>query len=206
MKIAIEGMDGVGKTTIAKMIAKSENMLYIDKPLKEIFDTEIINGKDNLASISSNIYKLDDEILKAWFFGMGNLYTFIKYKDRDLIVDRHFASNYFWNGSDRSKNIFKNMIDLVGKPDLTILLYATIETRLKRIYERNSNDYDLADKEKHVIGYDKMIDFLDEFQIPYVLVNTENKSINDVYIEIKEIIRLLKNELHVKNKVKSRIK
>ena len=34
IKIAIEGMDGVGKTTIAKRIANEYQMLYIEKPLE----------------------------------------------------------------------------------------------------------------------------------------------------------------------------
>lgn len=36
--IAIEGMDGVGKSTIAKMIANDFKMKYIEKPLTNLFD------------------------------------------------------------------------------------------------------------------------------------------------------------------------
>ena len=95
MKIAIEGMDGVGKTTIAKMVANSNNMIYVEKPLTNLFETEDKDGKKILAKVSEKIYEFDDEAIKAWFFGMGNIYTFLKYKESDLIIDRHFASNYF---------------------------------------------------------------------------------------------------------------
>lgn len=202
MKIAIEGMDGVGKSTIAKLIADKHDMTYIEKPLTEIFELENIEGKKALAEISSNIYNLDNEIIKAWFFGMGNIYTFLKYQDTDLVIDRHFASNYFWNGTDKTDPIFKNMIELIGKPDITILLYASVETRLKRLYKRNPSDYDLNDKEKHVLGYDKMISFLENYNIPYVVVDTEGKMPEEVFSEVNEIVENIKKENFVKKLVK----
>lgn len=189
MKIAIEGMDGVGKSTVAKAITEEYGFKYIEKPMNEIFNTPSFNGKDVLDEVSRNIYDLDTKILKAWFFGLGNLYTFDKYKDEDLVIDRHFVSNYFWNGNEHSNIIYRTMIELIGVPDLTILLYATPKTRLERLYLRNPNDYDLTDTEKHVDGYDKMIEFLDSFDIPYVLVNTEDKNENEVIEEVKEKIQ-----------------
>lgn len=194
MKIAIEGMDGVGKSTIAKKIAKSLGYVYLDKPLKELFQTEKINGEELLSIISNKIYDFDEEIIKAWFFGMGNIYSFLKYKNEDLIIDRHFASNYFWNGTSETNCIFENMIDLIGVPDLTIVLYASVKTRLERIYSRNSNDYDLKDAEKHVDGYDKILNFLNSFSVPHVFVNTENKTEDEVYTEVKDIINKYKEK------------
>ena len=201
MKIAIEGMDGVGKSTIAKLISDKNDLMYLEKPLTNLMETKDIDGKRNLQNISENIYDLDDEILKAWFFGLGNLYSFINYKDKDLIIDRHFASNYFWNGTERSKPIYKLMMNIIGKPDITIVLYASVKTRLERIAKRNNTDYDLIDKEKHVYGYDKMINFLKEFDIPYVIIDTEEKSIEDICAEIQKIIDSYKIDNKVKKKV-----
>lgn len=201
--IAIEGMDGVGKTTIAKMLAEDYSFKYIEKPLSYIFDTKILSGNINLREISKNIYNFNDEILKAWFFGLGNLYTILKYEGEDLMIDRHFVSNYFWNGNERSNRVFQVMIDLIGKPDLTVILYASPKTRMKRIYARNKNDYDLTDQEKQVDGYDKMIAFVNDFQIPYVIVNTENKSMDEVYQEVTNIIQDLKKRKHDKLLIKN---
>ena len=201
--IAIEGMDGVGKTTIAKMLAEDYSFKYIEKPLSYIFDTKILSGNINLREISKNIYNFNDEILKAWFFGLGNLYTILKYEGEDLMIDRHFVSNYFWNGNERSNRVFQVMIDLIGKPDLTVILYASPKTRMKRIYARNKNDYDLTDQEKQVDGYDKMIAFVNDFQLPYVIVNTENKSMDEVYQEVTNIIQDLKKRKHDKVLIKN---
>lgn len=202
MKIAIEGMDGVGKSTISKLIAEKNHMIYLEKPLTEIFELKNIEGKKVLAEVSSNIYNLDNEIIKAWFFGMGNVYSFLKYKDCDLVIDRHFASNYFWNGTKRTDPIFRNMIELIGKPDITILLYASVKTRLERLYKRNPNDDDLNDPEKHILGYDKMISFLNDFEIPYVIVNTEGKTLEEVFNEVNGIVQSTKKKYYQKKLVK----
>ena len=80
------------------------------------------------------------------------------------------------------------MIELIGVPDLTIVLTASIQSRMERLYKRNPNDYDLADMEKHVKGDDKMINFLREFNIPFVEVNTDNKNVDEVYEEVRNIV------------------
>ncbi len=188
MKIAIEGMDGVGKSTIARKVAEKHNFSYMEKPLAELFETPSTDGMTNLMEIVSNIYKLRDERLKAWFFGLGNLHSFISHEDEDIVLDRHFASNYFWNGSESSKPIFSLMKEFISVPDLTIVLYASVETRMKRIRDRDSKDFDLVDPEKKVDGYDKMLAFLNEFEIPYVLINTENKSIEEVFEEVDKVV------------------
>ena len=38
MKIAIEGMDGVGKSTIAKELAKRNEFTYIGDAIHKVFD------------------------------------------------------------------------------------------------------------------------------------------------------------------------
>jgi len=188
MKIAIEGMDGVGKSTIARMIADKYGFEYLEKPLAELFVTEDADGITNLMNIAPNIYAAEDDIIKAWFFGLGNLQSILNHKNDDVIIDRHFASNYFWNGSEKTKPIFELLLNYVSIPDITILLYASPETRIRRISLRNKNDSDLTDPEKHVLGYDKMIAFLEEFKIPYVVVDTENKDINGVFEEVSKIV------------------
>ena len=188
MKIAIEGMDGVGKTTLAKKLAQEYNFKYIEKPLMDFFEIDNLDTKAIYGQICDKLYQFNSEIPKAWFFGLGNVYTFLKYKDENIIIDRHFASNYFWNGTEETNCIFKTMIDLVGVPDLTIVLYASIKTRNNRLKSRDALDRDIYDPEKQVLGSDKMINFLENFHIPYVLINTEGKTKEEVFNESKLII------------------
>ena len=202
MKIAIEGMDGVGKSTIAKRMAEKFNMVYLEKPILNLFKNSSGNEIQLFNDVCQNIYNLDNEVLKAWFFGLGNLYSFIEYENEDIIVDRHFASNYFWNGTKRSNIVYQTMINLIGVPDITIVLYAPWEVRKNRIKSRNVNDYDLTDKDKMVDGYAKMYKFLDDFSVPYCVVDTENKDIDEVTNIVAQII----NDHKTKNKVLKRKK
>lgn len=82
--------------------------------------------------ILNKMYGINDSIIKSWMIGLGNLYVFRQFQNKNIIIDRHFASNYFWNGSQESKIVFKTMIELIGVPDITFLLYASTETRKKR--------------------------------------------------------------------------
>lgn len=40
MKIAIEGMDGVGKTTVAKQLAERNNFRYVGNAIHKLFGIE----------------------------------------------------------------------------------------------------------------------------------------------------------------------
>ena len=126
--------------------------------------------------------------MKAWVIGLGNIYSCRNFKNQNLILDRHLVSNYFWNGTKESKIIFKTIIDIIGKPDMTILLFANPETRVKRMKLRNPNDNDIMDPEKMVLGYDKMKVFLDEFKISYIPINTENENENKVYEKVYKLV------------------
>lgn len=198
MKIAIEGMDGVGKTTIAKKIAEDNGLMYIDKPLHYFFEDNAENGYADLMKMANRLYDVDDPVIRSWFFGLGNLVCFRKFKDQGFVVDRHFVSNYFWNGSDESHRVYESMINIIGVPDLTILLYATPETRLERLIKRDPNDKDITDPEKKVDGYDKMLKFVELFKLPYLFINTEDKTIDEIVNEIN--IELDKLCVSVNNK------
>lgn len=189
MKIAIEGMDGVGKTTMAKKIAKDFDFLYIDKPLHYLLTGTEEEAYAELSKILRKMYDLDDSIIKAWMIGLGNIYSCRQFKDRNIVLDRHLVSNYFWNGNEESNTIFKVLIELIGVPDLTILLYASPETRKDRLFVRNMKDRDILDPEINVEGYDKMKEFLEKFKIPYVQINTENKNIDEVYEMVRKYIK-----------------
>lgn len=195
MKIAIEGMDGVGKTTIAKKLAEDLNFMYVDKPLHYLLDGTEDETYMKLNNILRKMYNLDDYVIKAWMIGLGNLYSCRHFKNENIILDRHLVSNYFWNGSEESNIVFRTLIDLIGVPDMTILLYASTKTRQERLALRDNKDRDLFDPEILVEGYEKMKNFLEEFNIPYIPINTENKTLEDVYRTVyQEVEKYMKKE------------
>ncbi len=184
MLIAIEGMDGVGKTTIAKSIEKEFNFLYVKDPLKDLFEID----NEHLVKISNKVFNSSNDCLIAWYLGLGDAFSLSMYKNQNVIMDRHILLNYFWNGNAKTEPIFKTQIEMFGKPDLTILLVANPEVRMKRIAARNPNDPDLSKQTMKKYGYDKMIYFLEKYNYHYEIINTDNLSIADTLNKCKDII------------------
>lgn len=189
MIIAIEGMDGSGKSTIARKLSEANDFVLQFSPNKSFFGMTT----EEYGLLCNRVYSLKDERLKAWFFGFGNLIQATKNIDRGMILDRHLLSNYFWNGTERSENIYKLLLEILGKPDLTIILYASAETRAKRIHERDVNDKDLSDPKKFILGYDKMIKFAKSYKLPFLIINTEKFSENQVFKICNSLINKIKN-------------
>ena len=189
MKIAIEGMDGVGKTTIAQELAKRNNYTYIGNAIHQLFG---ITYKDSsyykmFQSKEDEIFlRSGNDIIRAWLCSLGNIYTATQVKDKDIIVDRHILSNFQQNGTRENIKIYQTLIELIGIPDMSVILYASPEVRLERIYNRNKEDKDLRDKSIITDEYNKMIKFAEKFKMPYIVINTERKSIENIIQEIEE--------------------
>ena len=189
MKIAIEGMDGVGKTTIAQELAKRNNYTYIGNAIHQLFG---ITYKDSsyykmFQSKEDEIFlRSGNDIIRAWLCSLGNIYTATQVKDKDIIVDRHILSNFQQNGTRENIKIYQTLIELIGIPDMSVILYASPEVRLERIYNRNKEDKDLRDKSIITDEYNKMIKFAEKFKMPYIVINTERTSIENIIQEIEE--------------------
>lgn len=185
MIVAIEGMDGVGKTTIAKSIENDLMFKYVKDPLKELFEID----NEHLVKISDKIFNCGNDKLISWYLGLGDSYALNAHQNDDIVMDRHILLNYFWNGNDKTEKIFEMQIEMFGKPDLTILLLAGPETRMKRIADRNPNDPDLQKPTMREYGYDKMINFLNKYKFNYIIIDTETLSIENTIEQCKEKIK-----------------
>ena len=150
---------------------KAEAFLAMNEQNKLIADKE--RYRPYLENVLSRIpYNKKDEFIRR------NL------KGENIVIDRHLVSNYYWNGSIDSDPVFKALIETSGTPDLTILLYATPKTRMERLAKRDKNDPDLSDPEKKDDGYAKMLGFLQNFNMPYLVIDTDQLSLD----EVKEIV------------------
>lgn len=185
MIVAVEGMDGVGKTTVAKYIQDKYKLKYVKEPLSDLFNL----SKDDLLNISEVVFKCHDERIIAWYLALGDAFALSKYHDDNIIMDRHVLLNYFWNGTDASEEIFNLEQRMFGKPDLTILLYASPQERRKRIEMRNPHDPDLKKDKMWIDGYDKMIDYLKRYDYNYILVDTDDLSMEETLLKIDDIIK-----------------
>lgn len=194
MMIAVEGMDGVGKTAISKHICEQFGFNYIEKPLHYFYNDGADKEYEDLMKVANRMYDINDSIVKSWYFSLGDIYVARMFADQDVVIDRHLVSNYYWNGDYESELIFKTLIETSGTPDLTILLYATPKTRMERLKKRNEDDPDLSDPDKMDDGYNKMIYFVEKFNLPCIVIDTDDKSLDEVKQIVDSEIKKLKGQ------------
>lgn len=190
MHIAIEGIDGVGKTTMARELAKRLGFKCIEKHLHALLDGENIDDIPNYMRVTSEINASDNPTLRAWFYALGNLYLREHYGNIDIVTDRYFASNYSWNGTQDNMFIFEKLIDILGKPEITFLVYANPQVREERIRRRNPNDTDLANADVSFSEtmYGKLNGFLENHGFNYHVIDTSNLNIDESLTLMQKIL------------------
>ncbi len=129
----LEGVDGVGKTTICKRIAELKKWSYASTPPKNFFMKEKQDSKWNILRFMLGMAETTEHIRK-------------KLGKKTVICDRHFPTLIVDGkelGIDLS-NFGKNCL----KPDKIIHLYTDYETLLERIAARKK----MNNSEKRLIS------------------------------------------------------
>lgn len=197
MIITIDGLDGAGKSTLAKSLSEKLGYEYIDKPIYELFN---VKGDDNylydeIYHIQDLIYnKTDSNTLKSYFTGLSLLYIKECMSDKDLIIDRGLLSAFAFNGDMNSKPVFETLINLGVFFDAAIIVTVSNEERIKRIKKRNENDPDLELDKIRILRYDSMNQFILEHpELPCHTINTDNLTQEEVLDEALNYISSLTN-------------
>ncbi len=176
--IAIEGMDGVGKTTTSRLLAARLGYTYVEKNLHELFDD---NGKfDNYFKIRDKVNASPDRLFTSWFYALGNIYLYTNHKGEDVVTDRHFLSNYAWSGTEDNTEVYDLLVSKLGFPDLTVILYADEKALFARLRHRDEHDSDLSKVQLAKEKYEKMIAFCEKYQMPYMVIDSSHLSPEDV--------------------------
>jgi len=170
MHIAIEGIDGVGKSTAAKAVADALGFLFVEKPLSLIFDGD--GTTKNYILIRDYFNEQPDRFLSAWFYGLGNLYIHERFKGQNIVTDRHLLSNYSWSGTADNIEVYDLLVKRLGAPDYTFLLYGDPETVAARIRGRDITDKDIEKTKLIPVIYKKMEDFCKRYNMPYLVIDT----------------------------------
>lgn len=176
--IAIEGMDGVGKTTASKLLAKRLGYKFIDKNLRELFDDK--GSYDNYIRIRDKVNASPDRLFTAWFYALGNIYLHTAHEKENIVTDRYFLSNYAWSGTDNNTEVYDLLVKKLGFPDLTVILYADEHAILSRLRHRDELDSDIKKVTLAKEKYEKMIYFCEKYKMPYMVIDTSNLSPEDV--------------------------
>ena len=176
MHIAIDGIDGVGKTTLARELARRTGARFVEKHLHALFDGEDPADIPNYMRITQKVNASKDLVFRAWFYALGNLYLREHYAGQDIVTDRYFASNYSWNGCPGNAYVFEHLIGELGKPEITFLIYVRPEVRAERLRLRNPEDADLRNATRDFSDrmYHRLRDFLDRYDFHYHLIDTSD--------------------------------
>jgi thymidylate kinase len=187
MHIAIEGLDGVGKSSVAKEIAMQYSFLFIEKPMRFFMDEQ--GNMQNYLNKTTWLNTCAPNELKVWFYGCGNILTAVKFREKNIVTDRHLVSNYYWNADDYNNGVFDFLIKATGIPDYTILLYASDDIRKKRIMGRDKNDKDVTKSMLIPDAYKKMELFLEHYSMPYTRVDNSKMDLEQTVNSISSILK-----------------
>ena len=188
MHIAVEGLDGVGKTSVAAMLAERLDFTFIEKPLHFLTDTD---GLENYLRITRKINDSFPPAFTAQFYGLGNLYLRLAEKGRNIVTDRDLCSTWFWNANQETLPYFDYLVEQCGLPDRIVVLYADQKERYKRILNRNPNDPDLQSKVMSNESYDKIKEFIKRYHARYFWIDSSDLTCEET---VNTICRKLEEE------------
>ena len=181
--ISVEGMDGVGKTTVCRLLARELGYKFVEKPLHYILD----ESEDDVSvyrTVARRVNASPNRDFTAWYYGLNNIYLYEKFKDMNIVTDRHIVSNYCWSGAECNGDIYDLILKKIGKQTLTVILYARTEIIETRLLGRNREDSNLSKVAYSEQAYKRMTDFCKEKQFPHIIVDTSDKFANEVAEEI----------------------
>lgn len=187
--ISIEGMDGVGKSTTCNLLARKLGYKFVEKPLHYLFDNNEATF-DEYIRIRDQVNANPNRVFTSWFYGLGSIYMYELFKNENIVTDRHFASNYAWSGSDDNNEVYDLLIQKLGAPKLTVILYSPSEIIVNRLISRNKEDSDIKKAKKSEMIYQRMIEFCKNKNLPYIVIDTSNLTPDEVVDTILKELKI----------------
>lgn len=180
-------MDGVGKSTITKRVSKALDIPLVEKPI----DRLLCLDKEHSNIITEKIYSDYSSNVQGMYYLLGYLSALEDSKKEDIIRDRSFLSTYYFSYNEENAPLFDIIANYYGLPDLTIILYASIDERIKRIKKRNSSDVDLNKKRLCIDDYTKFFEGIKKYNMPYLVINNEKLQAEDTALLVSTIVKLI---------------
>lgn len=194
--LAIEGPIGVGKTTLAKMLAeKMDAHLVLEQP-NNPFLVEFYENRAK-ASFKAQMFFLLDRYSQLTNIKQSYLFHQVVISDFIIEKDKIFA---YLNLDDHELNLYNKLFDLLNKdlprPDIVIYLQAKADVLLQRLKKRKS----VLDKHISVDYLKEVIAAFDYFffhykATPLLVINTNKLDFvyNDSHFEeIQRAIKVMK--------------
>ena len=186
--ISIEGMDGVGKTTTCRLLAERIGYEFVEKPLHYLFDED--GGITRYQAIAKKVNSNPNRDFTSLFYVLGSVYMYGEFKDKNIVTDRHLASNYAWSGTDCNKDVYDLAVKKLGAPNLTVILYSPTNVIVERLRKRNKDDKDIKRASNSERIYARMIEFCKLYHFPYVVIDTSklnpDQTVDAILKELKD--------------------
>lgn len=131
MLIVLEGLEGVGKTSLGQAAAALLDAEYVKTPPAQL------NG------VRAYIASLDNPAVNFHFYFAGLLAVQRQIGGDGLVLcDRYLRSTIAYHDAGRSFETPLSGLDLLAVPDLTVHVTCTAATRNERVAARGNHIYD----------------------------------------------------------------
>jgi thymidylate kinase len=133
--IAIEGVDGTGKTTLARALAAALNARIIKRPIPGSPAAELIKAhRDDPSQASFLLSALDDDCAAA--LEAARAY---QAQGHAVILDRHYLSTAVYQGGEDWLSMYCKDVQRWGEPDVWIICDAPAGEIKDRISSRDTD-------------------------------------------------------------------
>lgn len=192
MFISIEGIDGAGKTSVAKKLAETLNYCYSSQ--KELSKYMEIDNELYLQYCHN--YRKNVKSNKESMFLLYSLSCYLSSSTDNVVCDRHLPTVYFWYGNDNSFLISELIYSICKKPDITFILDVDINTAISNINKKRIKN-EITEKEflrdikkaKNATSFVSDVKtFLEHFKLNYFVIDAKNKTIDQIHDEIISIV------------------
>ena len=188
--IAIEGVIGVGKTSLAKLLAEKMNaLLLMEKPEENPFLQDFYRDRKRFA-FQTQLFFLLSRFKQQEEFPHPDLFHRLVVSDYIFPKDRIFASV---NLDEREFQLYEKVAGMleamVPVPDLVVYLQSSARRLLRNIHIRGRN-YEAGITEEYIEELNETYNqfFLNYNSSPLLIVNSENIDFVENENHLRELI------------------